>query len=384
MMCAYHHKRRDVALKDTPGFHIIRSELAAGMELTKCQQCGCMQETLDALASCLATEHTDEAQTLAGNVIRWRAQMQPIRYTCLGCAYCYPAVAQNAFPAAFLSLNHLPAMECNFDVRPAEWPPVVGEYEVLDQTAAVAVSTLASVALVKEVVVRQPRGLALIGKTETENIGVDKVVKNIITNPTLRSLILAGKEATGHRSGSTLLALAAHGIDHTGRVIHSPGKRPILRNVSASEVAAFRAQVQVIDMMGCESPEELCGAIEAFAQQEAESCSCHGEAAPSTPQELPSVPRIRASEPSHTVKLDKAGYFVIVALPAKGSITVEHYAYDNTLLRMIEGTTARAICATLLAHGWVTELSHAAYLGRELAKAELSLSSGFTYVQDGA
>src|SRR5438874_13323572 len=29
-------------------------------------------------------------------------------------------------------------------------------------------------------------------------------------------------------------------------------------------------------------------------------------------------------------------------------------------------------------------LSHAAYLGRELTKAELSLSAGFTYVQDGA
>jgi hypothetical protein len=42
------------------------------------------------------------------------------------------------------------------------------------------------------------------------------------------------------------------------------------------------------------------------------------------------------------VKLDKAGYFVIVPLPAKGSITVEHYAYDHTLLRTLEGTTARA------------------------------------------
>lgn len=201
-------------------------------------------------------------------------------------------------------------------------------------------------------------------------------------------MIGAGVGALPHASVpqvcDRLLALAAHGIDHTGRVIGSPGKRPILRNVSAGDVAAFRAQVQVIDMMGCESPEELCVAVEAFAQQEAGSCSCHAGAEPSTPQGLPTVPHTRASEPSHTVKLDKAGYFVIVPLPAKGSITVEHYAYDNTLLRTIEGTTARAICATLLAHGWVTDLSHAAYLGRELAKAELSLSCGFTYIQDGA
>jgi tetrahydromethanopterin S-methyltransferase subunit A len=142
--------------------------------------------------------------------------------------------------------------------------------------------------------------------------------------------------------------------------------------------------VYLIDMMGCESPEELCAAVEAFAQQETGSCSCHAGAGLATPQGLPTVPSIRASEPSHAVKLDKACYFVIVPLPAKGGISVEHYAYDNTLLRIVEGTTARAICATLLAQGWVTELSHAAYLGRELAKAELSLSAGVTYIQDGA
>jgi len=371
-------------MKDTPSFHIIRSELAAGMQLTKCQQCGCMQETLDALASCLATDDTDEAQSLARDIAAWRKQMQAIRYTCLGCAFCYPAVAQNTFATAFPSLNPLPSLHCDFEVRAAEWPVVVGEYEVLNPTAAVAVSTLASVFLVEELAKRQPRGLALIGKTETENIGVDKVVKNIITNPALRFLILAGNEAPGHRSGSTLLALAANGIDDTGRVIGSPGKRPILRNVSALDVAAFRSQIQVIDMLGCESPEELCAAVEAFAQQEAGSCSCHQSAEPSLTQGLPTVPTICASEPNQTVKLDKAGYFVIVPRRAKGSITVEHYAYDNTLLRIVEGTTARAICATLLAHGWVTELSHAAYLGRELAKVELSLSSGITYVQDGA
>ena len=32
---------------------------------------------------------------------------------------------------------------------------------------------------------------------------------------------------------------------------------------------------------------------------------------------------------------------------------------------------------------WVTGLSHAAYLGKKLVKAELSLQHGFKYVQDG-
>ncbi len=82
--------------------------------------------------------------------------------------------------------------------------------------------------------------------------------------------------------------------------------------------------------------------------------------------------------------MDKAGYFVILPLADKDIITVEHYAYDNALLRTVQGANARAIYMTMVANGWVSELSHAAYLGKELAKAELSLQHGFKYVQDGA
>jgi len=56
----------------------------------------------------------------------------------------------------------------------------------------------------------------------------------------------------------------------------------------------------------------------------------------------------------------------------------------GALLRIIEGTTARAIYNTIISNGWVTELSHAAYLGKELVKAELSLQHGIKYIQDGA
>ena len=54
------------------------------------------------------------------------------------------------------------------------------------------------------------------------------------------------------------------------------------------------------------------------------------------------------------------------------------------LLRTIEGQTARALYATIIANGWVTRLSHAAYLGKELARAELALKLRFKYVQEGA
>jgi tetrahydromethanopterin S-methyltransferase subunit A len=74
----------------------------------------------------------------------------------------------------------------------------------------------------------------------------------------------------------------------------------------------------------------------------------------------------------------------VLPLQDKQSIGVEHYAYDNTLLHTLEGTSAQSLYKAVISNGWVTELSHAAYLGMELAKAELALRHGYPYVQDGA
>jgi tetrahydromethanopterin S-methyltransferase subunit A len=65
-------------------------------------------------------------------------------------------------------------------------------------------------------------------------------------------------------------------------------------------------------------------------------------------------------------------------------ITVEHYSYNNKLLRTIEGKNSRDIYLTIVSNRWITELSHAAYIGKELEKAELSIQKGFKFVQDGA
>ena len=50
----------------------------------------------------------------------------------------------------------------------------------------------------------------------------------------------------------------------------------------------------------------------------------------------------------------------------------------------IEGKTARTLYTTIVRNGWVTDLGHAAYLGKELARAERSLREGTRFVQDGA
>lgn len=84
------------------------------------------------------------------------------------------------------------------------------------------------------------------------------------------------------------------------------------------------------------------------------------------------------------VKLDPSGYFVIYPVAERGVIHLEHYGYDNRLLHALEGASPRAIYLKIIEQGWVTEMSHASYLGKELVKAEISLRDGIPYLQDAA
>ncbi len=359
-------------------------EIGTGIQLAKCQQCGCMRETLAQLTSVLPAATGEEAAALAEHVARWTEQMKPVRYACLGCEHCYPAVGQNALAAAFPTLSATAGLSCDFQVSDHRWPPIVGEYLVLNPQAPVAVSTLGSASLAGELASRKPAGLAIVGKTETENIGVDKIVKNIVANPSIRYLVVAGPETQGHQSGRTLMALAANGVNAEGQVLGSPGKRPVLRNVTAEEIATFRQQVQLIDLIGCEDPAVICARVEELSRGATAACGCHecAETAPSV--SVTTMPALVVGDPDQPVVMDKAGYFVILPLADKGRINVEHYGYDNTLLHVVEGPTARALYLAIAGQGWITELSHAAYLGKELARAELSLQYRFQYVQDGA
>lgn len=360
------------------------AEMAAAMPLAKCQKCGCMQETLDVVTAALPNIDTAIASELTLRRNDWAALMQPSQYSCLGCDHCYAGTAQNAFAAVFPATVTAASLSCDFQVGSHSWPPVVGEYFVLDQAAPVAVSTLASVELAAQLAQRKPSGLAIVGKTETENIGLDKVIKNVITNPAIRFLIVAGHEAQGHHSGQTLIALAENGVDAKNRVVGSPGKRPILRNVPLAEIDAFRQQVQVIDLIGCENLDEIADRINALAESSAPACSCGGGCDTQASVVISTMTPLTATESADAVIMDKAGYFVVTPLADRQVINVEHYAYDDTLLHVVEGSNARALYQAIIARQWVSELSHAAYLGKELAKAELALQHGFKYVQDGA
>ena len=202
------------------------------MELAKCRKCGCMKDTLESLRSSISSFPQEvKSANVLDDIERWRDQMEPIKYACLGCEYCFPAVAMNIFNQAYPDeASQSESLICAFEVKNQTWPPVPGEYFAFCEgaTCPVAVSTLGNVGLAQKLAAIKPKELCIVGKTETENIGIEKVIKNAITNPTIQFLLLTGSDSKGHRPGSTFLALAENGVDAGMNVIGSPGKRPIL------------------------------------------------------------------------------------------------------------------------------------------------------------
>jgi len=62
--------------------------------------------------------------------------------------------------------------------------------------------------------------------------------------------------------------------------------------------------------------------------------------------------------------------------------------YNHTILKSFRGTRAQDIWTAIFNYEeknnlkWFTRKDHAAYLGKELKKAEISLAVGFEYVQE--
>ena len=111
-------------------------------------------------------------------------------------------------------------------------------------------------------------GAALSGTLQTENIGLEKVICNVIANPNIRYLLVCGPESPGHRVGEAILALMQNGIDERKRIIGSSSLTPYLFNIPVESVERFRRQVTVIDLIGEGSPEMIREAVQACYQEE--------------------------------------------------------------------------------------------------------------------
>lgn len=352
-------------------------QLREATKARKCWDCACLRNTLNGIEAALPQPNrSSELQRALEDA---RAILQPPVIECRGCEVCWPADA--------MSLLMQTGGDQGMDISacPTEkvearegWPPYAGSYTALRFLAPVAVCTLFDEDLAEHLAKAGTPGMAIVGTMQTENLGIERLVENILTNPNIRFLIVCGEDSQrkiGHLPGASIVALAKNGVSERVRIIGAPGKRPVLKNVSLDAIAHFRATVETIDLVGTSSPSTVLAAVTDCLARDP------GPALPFTADER-MVP-LRGQLPDLMIS-DPAGYFVIYVDRRAGQLSLEHFHNDGVLTAIIVGRSAAELYCTAIDRSLVSRLDHAAYLGKELARAEDCLHSGDTYIQDAA
>ncbi len=369
-------------------------EIERGMALRKCRKCGCMKEALDAASRTFRNAEDADIRELLPTIEGHQTAMEPIAYDCIGCKKCWGA------DAIIQLANHFEEVgmsECPSDGdRTAKreyisaavtgqlansWPPHPGEYFVGNPAGSVAICTLSNRELPQKLIAAAGPDLAIAARCDTENIGIEKVVLNLLANSHIRWLLLCGAEAPGHRAADAFLRLKERGVDSNMRVLESASWRPVLKNLTLFDVARFREQIELVNLIGVTAVNKIVDAAHEAAKKPTTALSSQ---TPSNSDKIAArVERLQARAPK-TLRLDKAGFFVVLPQAATGLIICEHYENSGRLAHVIEGRQGAVIAATVVEQGLLTQLDHAAYLGRELAKAEIALKTGSHYEQDAA
>lgn len=358
----------------------IADELQAATAAAKCHKCGCFHEALQQLARALPSLPSDVQVEMQRTLDAGVACTIPEEYACFGCAVCWPAnaldLAAQAFPKAIFTTE----AGCPTDIPTAErrWPPLPGNYRVLDAGGSIAVCVLTSEEVMVEIAAARPAGVAIVGTLHTENLGIERLITNVLANPNVTMMLVCGEDSQqciGHRPGQTVLSLVSHGVDERRRVIGAEGRRPFLRNLSLEAIDAFRREITVIDRVG---EVDAATILELLRQP-----SVHRAQRPTFFGKLEGPTPVRAQPPERLV-LDAKGYFILFPDRERGLIRIEHYETNGRLAHIFEGTRTEELYSTIIAHDLVSRLDHAAYLGQELARAERALVSGDAYVQERA
>ena len=104
-------------------------------------------------------------------------------------------------------------------------------------------------------------GAALSGTLQTENVGLEKVICNVIANPNIRYIVVCGPESPGHLVGETINALYKNGLDENKRIIGTEAPAPFLFNIPKEWVDRFVKQTKLIDLVNEGAPEVIKEAV---------------------------------------------------------------------------------------------------------------------------
>ena len=98
------------------------------------------------------------------------------------------------------------------------------------------------------------------------------------------------------------------------------------------------------------------------------------------------VIRVKQWDDYKDFKTDQGCYVLIKIYRDKHEIGVAVCDYKHTILKEFRGRRAQDIYTAIFVHSeklnWFNRLDHAAYLGKELKKAEICLALGCDYYQE--
>jgi len=146
---------------------------------------------------------------------------------------------------------------------PPEYPPEEGRFLRGNDYSPVAVVAILDTfdfkippELVRLVKVAIESGAALAGTLQTENIGIEKLVANVVANPNIRYLILCWRESPGHLPANALMCLVKNGVadDKRRTIVGAKAPSPYLPNVSLEAIERFRKQVTIVNLISEDYP----------------------------------------------------------------------------------------------------------------------------------
>jgi tetrahydromethanopterin S-methyltransferase subunit A len=91
----------------------------------------------------------------------------------------------------------------------------IPEERFFGRSSGVAICTLSSIDLLKEISNSDiMEKITIVARLFSENKGIDELVRFVNKNPSLHTIIVCGKEVSGHRTGHALFCLHRFGTDH--------------------------------------------------------------------------------------------------------------------------------------------------------------------------
>ena len=128
--------------------------------------------------------------------------------------------------------------------------PIEDKLYFSNPKSTLVICTLSSMKLLREISDSSLMNkIFVVGRLLSENKGIDILVRHIISNKQIITLILCGQETIGHKSGHSIFCLYRNGMDQNGKIIGSASPNPIL-TLTNEEVSRFQEQVKIINKIG--------------------------------------------------------------------------------------------------------------------------------------